>query len=280
MLENALLSDRYGYCPAALNECEIFGCNEESGECVCNTSSNCLASFNFTSLEECQDNIKGEAELPSPTLVCKKNSSNHSSNSICLPSPIQSRLVIQLSVPMCGVALYCSTLLRESAVPSALLFLLSTFLLSTSPPHVSRKTVATTAMEILGRGARVSLAPVKLDWLSAQPCNVLLPRVPAPYCCPATAVQCALLTPYYPLWSSSNHTLPALFVRKMVWCIRTGRAGTLTRATLASVASVMKARPCVCTDSVVSLNVTIQCTLKTLAAQPVLVSILVSLAFP
>lgn len=181
---------------------------------------------------------------------------------------------------MCGVALYCSTLLRESAVPSALLFLLSTFLPSTSPPHVSRKMVATTAMEILGIGARVSLAPVKLDWLSAQLCNVQLPRVPAPSCCPATAVQCALLTQYYPLWSSSNHTLPALFVRKMVWCIRMGRAGTLTRATLASVASVMKARPCVCTDSVVSLNVTIQCTLKTLAAQPVLVSILVSPTFP
>ena len=89
-----------------------IGWNEESGECVCNTSSNCLASFNFTSLEECQDNIKGEAEPPSPTLFCKKDSSNHSSNSICLPSPIQSRLVIRLSVPMCGVALYCSTLLR------------------------------------------------------------------------------------------------------------------------------------------------------------------------
>jgi len=64
-----LISEYYGYCPAVLDGCEIFGCNEESGECVCNTSSNCLASFNFTSLEDCQNSLKGEAEPPVPTLI-------------------------------------------------------------------------------------------------------------------------------------------------------------------------------------------------------------------
>ena len=181
---------------------------------------------------------------------------------------------------MCGVAPSCNTPLRESAVPSALLFLLSTSLLPTSLLHVLKKTVATTVMGILGRGTHVSLAPVRLDWLSAHTCNALLPHVPAPSYCPATAVQSAPLTLYYPLWSSSNHTHPALFVRKMVWCIKTGRAGTLTRTTLASGASATKARPSVCTDSVVSLNVRTQCTLKTHAAQPVLVSILVVTIFP